>query len=335
MTRIPLTGGEALDVAAKLAPALAAGAGERDRTRRLPHTEIDELSASGLLAVTVPAEFGGPELGPGVVAGILSILAAADPSVAQIPHSHFVFLDALRRNGSVELQRSIFKQVIDGARIANAQTERRSRTVAEDAATVRTADDDGTLRLDGVKYYCTGSVFAHLLAVRAVDATATREDASGTARSVVVYLPADRPGITVTDDWDGLGQRTTASGTVTFDDVHVEPGEIVDYTALFDGPGTYGARAQLFHAAIDAGIARGALEAGADAAANARPWTEAGVDRAVDDPLLIVQAGELELTVRAAEALLERAAAAIDAAERVTTDDAAGAPAAIAEASLA
>lgn len=49
---------EALAVAASLAAEFRAGASARDAERRLPREELDRLSASGLLAVTVPAEHG-------------------------------------------------------------------------------------------------------------------------------------------------------------------------------------------------------------------------------------------------------------------------------------
>ncbi len=85
---------------------------------------------------------------------------------------------------------------------------------------------------------------------------------------------------------------------------------------MFAGPTTYGAYAQLMHTAIDVGMARGALdEAAAFVRAKARPWFEAGVDQAADDPLLAQRAGELTVAVRAAETLLDDAGRQLDAAE--------------------
>ncbi len=45
----------------------------------------------------------------------------------------------------------------------------------------------------------------------------------GDARSRWRSCPATRRGVQIVDDWDGMGQRTTASGTVTLDDVPVPP----------------------------------------------------------------------------------------------------------------
>ncbi|GEE03077.1 SfnB family sulfur acquisition oxidoreductase [Gordonia spumicola] len=287
-----------------LAPAVAAGASVRDLARDLPFDEVTALSASGLLGITVPREYGGAGLGAVSLAVVTATLAAADASLAQIPQSHFVFVDAARRVGTDMLKRRLFGRVLAGARIANAQTERGGRTVLDDATALRRTARG--LRLTGTKYYCTGAAFADLLAVRAVGPD---------GGSVVAYVPADAEGVTIADDWDGVGQRTTSSGTVAFDDVVVDDDLVLDFALLRSTPGTYGTTAQLLHAAVDVGIARGALDALPDLVGRARPWFEADVERAADDPLLIAQAGELEIDVRAAEALLEHAARTVDAAD--------------------
>jgi alkylation response protein AidB-like acyl-CoA dehydrogenase len=137
----------------------------------------------------------------------------------------------------------------------------------------------------------------------------------------VAYLPRDTPGVTVVDDWNGMGQRTTASGTVRLANVLVDATQVVPYSSIFEGPTTYGARAQVLHAAVDAGVARGAVQAAVETAKQARPWFEAGVERATEEPLLIQQAGELEITVRGAEALVASAASAVDAAEADLTEE--------------
>ncbi len=93
---------EALAVAAEPALDFRKGAAERDARRRLPHTELERLSASGLLAVTVPAGFGGAEIRADTLAEIFRLPAAADAGLAQIPQSHFVYVNVLRRQGSRE-----------------------------------------------------------------------------------------------------------------------------------------------------------------------------------------------------------------------------------------
>ncbi|MFF5030870.1 SfnB family sulfur acquisition oxidoreductase [Nocardia salmonicida] len=316
------TADQAVRIAAELAQAFAAGAAERDLSRRLPHEELDQLSASGLLAITVPAEFGGADLPPSVVAEVVRILAAADPNIAQVPHSHFVYLNLLRLTGTRAQRRDYFGKVLAGARIANAQSERSGATVAEIATVLRPIDGaagrGGARRfvVEGTKFYCTGSLFADVLAVL------TRlDDPQGISRlapgEYVAFVPALEPGVRIVDDWDALGQRTTGSGTVEFDAVEVGHEQLVARASAVIAPTGYGAFAQLLHAAIDAGIARGALEAAAEfVRTRSRPWFEAQVANAADDPLVVHRFGELAVAVAAAESTLIAAGAAVDAAVR-------------------
>lgn len=306
-----LSPAEAVTTARALAAEFAVGAAARDRKRELPFHEMDRLSASGLLAITVPAEYGGADLAPSTVADVIRILATGDPNIAQIPHSHFVYVNLLRLAGSDEQLRHYSGRLLRGARIANAQAERSGPTAADVATTLTPVD--GGFRVDGTKYYCTGSMFADILTVL------TRLDDPGGRSGLpdgqyVAFLPADAPGVQIIDDWDALGQRTTASGTIVFDGVTVQPGQLIARASAVNAPTGYGAFAQLMHAAIDLGIAAGALDAAASfAREKTRPWFEAGVTRAIDDPLLVQRFGELAVTVRAAEAAFVVAGRALDA----------------------
>jgi len=302
---------EAIETAHELAAEFAVGAATRDRNRELPFREMELLSASGLLAITVPAEFGGADLPPSTVTEVIRILSAADPNIGQIPHSHFVYANLIRLAGAPHQREYYSHKLLAGARIANAQAERNGPTAA-DIATTLSPEGPGRFRIDGTKYYCTGSAFADTLAVL------TRlDDAEGRSGlpdgQYIAFLPADTPGVRIVDDWDALGQRTTSSGTIVFENVAVDRDHIMPRAASVNAPTGYGAFAQLMHAAIDLGIARGALEAAAEfVREKSRPWFEAGVTRAIDDPLLIQRFGELAVTVAAAEATFGVAGAALD-----------------------
>lgn len=285
----------------ELVASFATTSAERDRARTLPRTELDALSEAGLLATSVPTSHGG--LGAGALVAIETTrrLATADPSIAQIPQSHFVYLRIAEIAGSPELKDALFSDVLRGARVANAQSERGGKTITDLSTTIRF--DGDTAVVDGEKFYCTGSLTADWLAVLAVEGETQH----------VAFLPADSPGVTIEDDWTGMGQRTTASGTVRLDGVRVPRGFVAPRAEVVTGPHALGAFAQGLHAAIDAGIARGALtEAAAFVRTSSRPWFEAGVERADEDPLLVQRFGELEVEVRAAESTLMTAADAID-----------------------
>ncbi|MER7872373.1 SfnB family sulfur acquisition oxidoreductase [Streptomyces solisilvae] len=311
---------EALKVAAALAEEFRTGAAERDARRRLPRAELDRLSASGLLAITVPAGYGGADVSTATLAEVFRLLAAADASLAQIPQSHFVYINVLRRQGTQAQQAFFFGEVLAGKRFGNAQSEAGTKHI-QDIRTRLTPAAAGSYTLTGVKHYSTGALFADWIPVLA---RAENDDLH------VAYVPRDAPGLTVEDDWDGMGQRTTASGTVKLDAVPVPADRVVPHHLTFRGPQLHGAIAQLLHAAIDAGIASGALaEAVAFVRAKSRPWFESGFETAAEDPLLIQRFGELALQVRGAEALLSAAARSVDTARGQLDDDTA------AEASIA
>lgn len=307
-----LTADEALAVAAEVAADLASTSAERDRDRVLPGAELERLSASGLLAVTVPAAFGGAELPVETLVEVFRILAAGDPSVAQVPHSHFVYVNAMRYQGTQAQQRFFFSQVLAGKRFGNAQSETGTRHV-RDIRTALTPAGNGRWTLDGTKGYSTGALFADWIPVLAHKDTLA---APGTGPLHVAWVERDAPGVTVTDDWNGMGQRTTASGTVRLVDVEVTEDRITPYHLTFEGPQTYGAFAQVLHAALDVGIARAALREAADfVRTTSRPYPDAQVERAADDPLVVQALGRMEVGVRASEALLREAGRAVDVAD--------------------
>jgi SfnB family sulfur acquisition oxidoreductase len=298
------TPADLVGITAEFAREFGEDASLRDRERVFPREQVDALSATGVLAVTIPEAYGGAGGGAVEAAEISRLLATTDPSIAQIPHSHFVYLRLAELAGSEELKRQVFGEVVDGARIANAQSERGGASITDIRTTIRWNGGDAVV--DGRKFYATGSLLADWLAVLARDEQGSDH---------IAFVRATDRGITIVDDWRGFGQRTTGSGTVTFEGVRVSDAFVAPRDEVLAGPHAYGPFAQVLHAAIDTGIARGAL---ADAAAfvqnSARPWYEAEVARAAEDPLTIQRFGQLEVDVRAAEAALVIAAQAVDAA---------------------
>ncbi|MDX6371072.1 MAG: hypothetical protein QOD98_60 [Nocardioidaceae bacterium] len=315
-----LTAPEAVAVAADLGERFAKGAAERDADRVLPVAELDELSESGLLAVTVPAAYGGANLSAETLAEVFRLLAAGDPSVAQVPHSHFVYVNALRHASTPAQQAFFFGEVLAGKRFGNAQSEIGTKHVRDFRTTLRPAA--GGWVLSGEKGYATGALLADWIPVLA--------HLGDDGPMHVAWVERRAVGVSVVDDWEGMGQRTTASGTVRLDEVRVPEDRVTPWHLTFDGPQTYGAFAQVLHAAIDAGIARAAVaEAAEFVTTRSRPYPDAiaelGIERHADDPTVVQAFGELELAVRGAEALVAEAGRAIDRADADLTVDTAGA----------
>lgn len=294
---------EALDVASQLAQQFAEEAAVRDAQRILPWQEVHELSMSGLLGISIPAEHGGAELPIRTVSEVFRLLAAGDPNIAQIPQSHFVYVNVLRENGTASQRARFFTEVLAGKRFGNAQAEAGAPT-PQDISTRLVPDDDGNFLLVGTKNYTTGALFADWVTVLA-------KDERGLLK--VAYVPASADGVTVVDDWEGMGQRTTASGSVILDCVRVPASNVVPHHLTFTRPQIHGALAQVLHAAIDVGIAGAALEEAIRfVRTKSRPWRDSECEHAWEDPLLIQRFGELSIKLRAAESLLGTASEAVD-----------------------
>lgn len=312
-TRVPvLTAREAVEVAAELAVCFAEGAADRDARRVLPSYELDQLSASGLLAITVPREHGGAGASVATLVEVIRLLSTGDPNIGQIPQSHFAYVKHIRLQGSAAQQERLFGEVLLGKRFGNAQSEAGTKHV-RDIRTTLTSEGAGRWLLNGSKFYATGALLADWIPVLA------HLEQDGPLH--VAWVERDADGVEVVDDWNGLGQRTTASGSVLLSDVEVDADLITPYGVTFETPQTYGAFAQAVHAAIDAGIARAAVtDAARFVREKSRPYPDAGVDRAAEDPLVVHAFGEVELAVRGAEALLAEAARAVDAADQDLTE---------------
>jgi SfnB family sulfur acquisition oxidoreductase len=308
--------GEAVAAAREYAESIAGGAIERDRSGSVPVAELAALDASGLLAITVPRVHGGPELGASALAEVIRVIAAVDPAIAQVPQAHFLFTDVLAVLGTQEQRKRLFWEVLDGGRLGNAQAER-GGPHAQDLTTRLYRDTGGELRLAGTKYYATGSLTARWLGVTALDEA---------GRLVLVFVRRDAPGVTLDTDWNVMGQRATVSGSAVFADVPADPALVVPYASAFAVPQQLGARTQLVHAAIQVGIAGGALrDAGWFVRTKARPFFEAAraglAGTASTDPHTIHRYGELATKVSAAEALLAQAAAVQESVGRVPADE--------------
>ena len=327
--RVITNDAQALEAAHTLAALYAPGAAERDRQRTLPWAELDLWSESGLGAITVPKAFGGADVSLSTLAEIFVILSAADPALGQIPQNHFGVLGVLREIGTTAQKARLYGEVLAGYRLGNAGPERRSATastILQGTTRLHTTPDG--LRLDGERFYSTGALFAHRIPTRAID---------DTGRAVQVWVPHDTHGVKVIDDWRAIGQRTTASGSVNFYQVPIDPEDVLPIWQMADRPGLSGPTSQLLQAAIDQGIARAAIADAVDfVRRRARPWVDSGLERATDDPYIIADVGRLQIDLHAAEEVLLETGRTLDAigSDLIDAEASARASVAVAEAKI-
>lgn len=293
---------------------IADGAAERDRERIHPYEAFERVRRSGLGAVRIARAAGGGGASYRDLYRLALLLGEADSNVAHGLRNHFVFVERYARHPRDARERGWQRAVLDGRIVGLANGELGQKKVGGAAyATVLARDGDG-YRLDGRKYYSTGTLYADLVLVRAVGPD---------NRPASAVIPVDRAGVELLDDWDGAGQRLTGTGTTVLTHVRVEEDEVV-----YDAPGVgYGVTyfstlPQLYLTAVNAGILR-ALLRDAVTLVNGRQRTyhHAAADHPARDPLLQQIVGQIASSAFAAETLVLAAADELD---RLDAAEAAG-----------
>jgi len=284
---------------------IAEGASDRERERTLPFPEIDLIRKARLGALRLPAEAGGAGSSIRELFEIVIRLGEADANVAHILRNHFSVVERLVRRPQTDQHREWQKAVADGAIIGLAATELETPKVGDVKPNTTLTPDGDDYLLNGTKYYSTGTLYSDYVLVRTADSAGA---------NAATLIPVNRDGIELIDDWDGLGQRLTATGTTHFRNVRVKRQEVI-----FDAPDAgYGIPyantfAQLFLTAINASIARAILrDATALVQSRKRTFYFAPAETPTDDPLLQQTVGQIASGAFAAETVVLAAAEALD-----------------------
>ncbi|MBN3727270.1 acyl-CoA dehydrogenase family protein [Burkholderia sp. Ac-20379] len=306
MTASHTTASPLADALAAL-PALAAELGHdaarREANRELPFDGFKLFRATPLGALRLPEASGG--LGGSLVDlfEVVSTLASADSNLAHALRIHYDFTEVLRLAPSSPFNALQIDRVLSGAIFGGASTELGTSRPGEIATTL-TDDGDG-YRVSGTKYYSTGTLFSDYARINVVRAS---DDAR-----VSIVVPVRREGLRVVDDWDGMGQRMTASGSLLLDNVRVEANEVIDrgHTTLVGRHG--GALRQLHLVAVAAGIVRAiAADATRYVIEFGRPVMHSPAPSAREDHFIQQTVGELSAHSHAIDALVRENARALD-----------------------
>jgi len=304
----PLPGTPAL---ARLLERVAAGAAERERALEPPFAAIDLVRQTRLGALRVPVEEGGGGATLRQLFEVLIALAEADSNVAHILRVHFSFVERLRQGFDPDHRDRWIALIVEGKIFGNGISEQNGRQVGMGGLeTMLVPDPDGDgFRLDGEKFYSTGSLYSDWTQIYAM----TPE-----GRIAAVTLPVDREGVSILDDWDGFGQRLTGTGTTRLVDVRVAPEEVVDFGLpedLVAAPHIHGAFLQLYLQAVTAGALRAVRnDAVALVRRRRRSFSHSAAESPADDPQILQVVGEIAADAFAAEAIVLAAAERIEAA---------------------
>jgi alkylation response protein AidB-like acyl-CoA dehydrogenase len=192
---------------------IAAGAVRREAARELAYAEIGWLREAGFGKVRIPQSHGGLGATLPQFFRLLTELAAADSNVAHAFRGHFAFLEErINKNDEADIN-FWFPKVLSGKIIGYAMAERTEET----GNSTMLSTDGENWRLNGVKYYSTGTIYADWIVVAAKDGD----------EFLSIAVPADSEGVSRIDDWDGFGQRLTGSGTTKFENVAIAREQVI------------------------------------------------------------------------------------------------------------
>jgi alkylation response protein AidB-like acyl-CoA dehydrogenase len=187
---------------------VAPGAAAVDAAGQFPAAQVAALGAAGLLALTVPAEFGGGGAGLRQAADVVRELGSVCGSTAMIVTMHYAAVAALAAAGD----KDTLTAIAAGhhlSTLALSETGSRSHFWAPLSSAVGSADG-GSVRLDAAKSWVTsaGQADSHVWSSRPL-----APDAPGPM--TLWLVPAGTPGLAVAGTFDGLGLRGNSSAPMT------------------------------------------------------------------------------------------------------------------------
>jgi alkylation response protein AidB-like acyl-CoA dehydrogenase len=303
-----LTAEQAIDASRDVAATLAKDALQRDRAGADPFAEAQLLRDAGLPAILLPREVGGSGLGWDTALRVVREISAADGSIGQLVGYHYMHQQIMTWMGNTA---AVARW---GAPSAEHQWLWGDAVNLYEPALILVEDGEG-YRLSGRKSFASG------LSVGDISIVAAAEPGTGTPLLLVV--PRESAGVVPGGDWDNLGQRLSASGSVTFTDVAVAPDQLIgilDPTRVTPRASLLSTVIQAAHGNLYLGIAQGALQTAREYTRTvSRPFLLSDVDSATADPYVLATYGRLAAAVRAVESLAD------DVGAHVARADAAGA----------
>lgn len=279
---------------------IAAGALAREQQRILPFEQIEWLKQAGFGAVRVPVRYGGEGLSLPQLFQLLTELAKADSNIVQALRGHFAFVEDRLIAHKTQSQQIWFQRFVAGDLVGNAWTEVGSVQIG-DVITRVTQNSVGQRIVSGEKYYSTGSIFSDWIDLFAFDEVSQQ--------NVIAAISRHAQGVEIKDDWDGFGQKTTGSGTITIDQVEVPISHILPFDQRFKYQTAF---YQVIHLATLSGIAYAAVETfSQEVRDRKRIFSHGNADLVRHDPQVLQVIGKASAQAYASEAITQRTAEAL------------------------
>jgi alkylation response protein AidB-like acyl-CoA dehydrogenase len=204
---------------AAAARAVAAGrvapvAARNDREGRFPEDLVRELATVGLLAVNVPAAFGGSEAGAVAYALAVMEIAAADCSLAVTMAVTNMVAETIARFGTPAQRERCLPRLASAEWLAGSFALSEPQAGSDASALATRAERRGDRWvLNGAKQWITSGDRAGVLVV-----WARTGDGGGTKGITAFLVEGGTPGLVVGRHEEKMGLRASSTVSLTFDD---------------------------------------------------------------------------------------------------------------------
>ena len=199
-------GGIARDIAARA----YASAADHDEDGAYPAADVAALHEGGLLAAALPREWGGAGIGASALCEILREIGSGSLPLGRLFEGHVNAIDLVLRYGSGEQIQLVAREARNGKLSGVWNTD--------DRENLRLEFERGGYRLQGRKILASGAGWIERPIVTATDENDRR----------LMIMPRLRAGErSDLSSWTAHGMRASATGTVDFSGIAVEPMEII------------------------------------------------------------------------------------------------------------
>lgn len=277
-----LSAGTAVDAARIFAEGLHYASAERERTPGVRADLLDGLRRSGLYGVQVV------RVPHAVLADVVRLLANADASLAAILSNHYAATAAAQAAADSHQQALIRQALQGGGRLS----------LANGRAIWASTEDDAT-RIEGTADGVISPAGAHWIVLAPLG-----------GRAVTALLDPDAHGVSVEADAPVIGLRGRDTASLVVRDAVLAPGSLLPGS---DGPAVGFLLRDFLGASVALGIAEAALrDMSAFVRTRARPWYEADGKPVGEEQAVLYRVGQIAVDLRAARALIARAARLLD-----------------------
>lgn len=251
-----------------------------DRENRFGHEDLEELRQIGYLTLFVPEHLGGAGLSLHEVSRLQQRLATAAPATALAINMHLMCTGVVRAmiaRGDESLA-WVLEEAAAGEIFAFGISEPSNDWVLQGSNTVASPQADGGYLLTGTKVFTSLSPVWTRLIVHGAIETGDRDpeldgvdaEFDGSATQLVYgFIERGDPGASISERWDVLGMHASESRSTRLEGARIAPERVARVIAAGPHPDllTFAITShfQLLIASVYTGVARRALDVGAEA----------------------------------------------------------------------